>query len=68
MTFSSDDSAEDGHNVNIKTTEDLFRVVQVGRARNIREKRGKKLCSLVRAFLALNHVHCTKMKVKSLSA
>lgn len=33
--FSSDDSAEYGYNVNIKTTDYLFRVVQVGRARNI---------------------------------
>lgn len=44
------------NNVNIKTTDYFFRVVQVARARNIGGKRGKKLCRSTRAFLALNHV------------
>lgn len=48
------------NNVNIKTTYYFFRVVQVGRARNIRGKRGKKLCRLIRAFLALNQVKLYK--------
>lgn len=58
--FSSDDSAEYGHNVNINTTDDLFRVVQVGRASNIRGEKGKEMMQINKSISGIES--CTLYK------